>query len=310
MRFLLDAEQRQFAASLHDMLSDTGIGRAPWARLAEAGVTALAVPEEHGGLAATPVDLVVCFEQLGRHGVPGPIVESAAVAPVLLTGTSLGDVWLPKLAAGDAVATLAFPPDVPCALDADTADLVLLAQPESVGPARVAGEPLMSVDRSRRLFPVTGDGPVERTDSGCRAWEFGVLASAAQLLGAGAALLDMAVEYARQRVQFGRPIGQFQAVKHLLADVLVDIELARPLLYGAAVALAERSSSAGRDVSAARIACGDAAYRAARTALQVHGAVGYTAEHDLGRLLTKVRALYGAWGTPARHRAHVMEALC
>jgi alkylation response protein AidB-like acyl-CoA dehydrogenase len=298
MRFLLSDEQRQFAASLDAMLSD-GAG---WAGLVEAGVPALAVPVEYGGLGASFVDIAVCFERLGRHGVPGPVVESIAVAPVLLAGTSLGEAWLPKLAAGDAMTTLAFPPDVPYALDADTADLVLLVDPGSVSVARL-DDPLRSVDPSRRLFPVTVTGPSEPAATG-RAWESGVLACAAQLLGAGGALLDMAAGYAKQRVQFGRPIGQFQAVKHQLADVLVGLELARPLLYGAAVTMAPR------DVSAARVACGTAAYRAARTALQVHGAVGYTAEHDLGRLLTKVRALYSAWGTAATHRARVMAALC
>ncbi|HVV19047.1 MAG TPA: acyl-CoA dehydrogenase family protein [Pseudonocardiaceae bacterium] len=298
MRFLLDDEQRRFAASLDAMLSD-GAG---WPGLVAAGVPALLIPEEFGGLSASPVDLAVCFEQLGRHGVPGPLVESVAVAPVLLAGTSLGEVWLPKLAAGGARATLAFPPDVPYAPDADTVDLVLLVEPDAVRVA-APGERLTSVDPTRRLFRVTAAGPPEPADS-ARAFEFGVLACAAYLLGAGAALLDRAAAYAKQRVQFGRPIGRFQAVKHLLADVFVGLELARPLLHGAAVTMTSR------DVSAARVACGDAAYRAARTALQVHGAIGYTAEHELGRLLPTVRALYSAWGTPARHRARVMEALC
>ncbi|MEJ3746738.1 acyl-CoA dehydrogenase family protein, partial [Actinomycetes bacterium KLBMP 9797] len=143
-----------------------------------------------------------------------------------------------------------------------------------------------------------GDGAVRAV---ARALDAGALACAAQSLGAGRALLAAATGYAKTRVQFGRPIGSFQAVQHRLADVAVALEFARPLLYAAAVTLAPR------DISAAKVACGEAAYRAARAALQVHGAIGYTAEHDLGLWLTKVRALRSAWGTPAEHRARVLR---
>jgi alkylation response protein AidB-like acyl-CoA dehydrogenase len=105
------------------------------------------------------------------------------------------------------------------------------------------------------------------------------------------------------RRQYGREIGQYQAIKHLLADVVTRLELARPLLHAAAVTLNPR------DVSAAKVASADAAYLAARTGLQVHGAIGYTAEHPLGLRLTKVRALVSAWGTPALHRSRVLAAV-
>lgn len=315
MRFLLSDEQRQFATIVDGMLADADVpsvirrwaagdvapGHELWSRLAATGITTLLSD-------GTPIDLTVIFEQMGRHAVPGPLVESVAVAPIVLADTELGEVWLPKLAAGS-MATVAFPPEVPYALDADVADLVLLVESGMVGVAR-AGSGKTSVDRARRLFEVSGIGSGESVTTTERAWNYGTLCCAAQLLGLGGAMVDMAVDYAKTRIQFGRPIGQFQAVKHALADVLVGLELARPLLHGAAVALAEGSATVDRDVSAARVACGEAAYQAARTALQVHGAVGYTAEHDLSLFLTKVRALYNAWGTPATHRARVMEALC
>ena len=144
-----------------------------------------------------------------------------------------------------------------------------------------------------------------------RAREAGTLACAAQLLGAGRALLEASVRQATQRTQFGQPIGSFQAVKHHLADVAIGLEFARPLLDAAAAAALTEGPrpTAARDVSAAKIACTDAAYRAARAALQVHGAIGYTQEHDLHLWLTKVRALAGAWGSQAEHRARVMAAL-
>jgi hypothetical protein len=141
------------------------------------------------------------------------------------------------------------------------------------------------------------------------ALDLGALACAAQLLGAGRALLAAGVRHAGQRIQFGRPVGAFQAVKHQLADVAIALEFAGPLLDAAGAALAAGDRGAARDVSAAKVACTDAAYRAARTALQVHGAIGYTQEHDLHLWLTKVRALAAAWGSQAEHRARVMAGL-
>jgi alkylation response protein AidB-like acyl-CoA dehydrogenase len=304
MRFALSDEQRQFAASLHELLSRS----VKWADLADIGVTALAVPESQGGLGADAVDLVVAFEELGHHAIPGPITESIAVVPALLGGRECVTVLerhyaltVPQLlASGDLVATLAFPPHVPYALDADTADLVLAIAGDSIWVAEPIGPALSSVDPSRRLFATK---PVSRLASGldvAPAFNLGVLATAAQLLGAGRAMLELTVGYAKQRSQFGRPIGQFQAVKHQLADVLVALELARPLLHGAALSLA------ARDVSAAKIAASLAADRAAKAALQVHGAIGYTQEYELSRWLTKVRALRCTWGGLSVHRATVL----
>ena len=167
------------------------------------------------------------------------------------------------------------------------------------------------MDPARRLFPVVaGAEIVDLTEATVgRAVDTAVLAGSAQLLGAGEHLLRAAVDHAKSRKQFGRVIGEYQALKHALADVRVALDFARPLTYVAALALREGSPDAGRDVSAAKVAAGDAAYAAARTALQVHGAIGYTAEHDLGLWITKVRALVTAWGTPALHRARVHEAI-
>lgn len=318
MRFDLDAQQRDFAASIDAALAaadvpgavrawsggDTGPGRKVWARLADLGVTALAVPERFDGLDAHPVDLVVALERLGRWCVPGPITESIAVAPVLLAG----DERCAELAAGDLIATVALPPHVPRAVDADSAGLTLLA--DEGGKVSVArpGEQHESVDPSRRLFDVSAGESAWQADV-ARGYEFGALATAAQLVGAGQALLDAAVDYAKQRAQFGRIIGSYQAIKHKLADVHIALELARPLVYGAALSLADRSSDTARDVSAAKAAASDAALLAARSALQTHGAIGFTAEHDLSLWLLRVQALRPAWGDPAAHRRRVLEAL-
>ena len=316
MRFALSPEQTDFGAAIDAMLRDAdtpavarawaagdhGPGLALWRRLADLGVTGLAVPERFEGAGAGVVEVVIAFEQVGRHAVPGPLVESLVAVPMVLRDTDLAGRWLPGIAAGKTVATMTAPPLVPYGLDADLADPVLLVNGDSLWLAQV-GNALASVDRSRRLFQVTAGEPLGAFEVG-GALDAGALACAAQLLGLGRALLDLTVGYARQRHQFGRPIGSFQAVKHQLADVLVGLETARPLVYGAAV------TGDPRDVSAAKVVAGEAAYRAARVALQVHGAIGYTAEHDLGLWLAKVRALRSAWGTPHWHRTRVLEKQC
>ena len=158
------------------------------------------------------------------------------------------------------------------------------------------------------MFDVAASGQVRPADV-ARAYEFGALATAAQLVGAGQAMLDMTVDYAKQRTQFGRVIGGYQAIKHTLADVHIALDLARPLLYGAALALAEDSADTARDVSAAKAAAAGAALLSARASLQTHGAIGYTAEHDLSHWLLRVQALHSAWGDPTSHRRRVVEAL-
>jgi alkylation response protein AidB-like acyl-CoA dehydrogenase len=320
VKFALDEQQRDFAASIDAALGaadlpgavrawsagDVVPGRKVWEQLANLGVTALAVPEKFDGLDAHPVDLVVALERLGRWCVPGPVAESIAVAPVLLASDDQADRCA-GLASGELIATVALPPQVPRAVDAEAAGLVLLATDDGVTEAEV-GDCHQSVDPSRRLYDVTATGEVWQADIK-RAYEFGVLATAAQLVGAAEALLNDTVDYAKQRNQFGRVIGSYQAIKHKLADVHIAIELARPLVYGAALALADNASDAARDVSAAKVAAADAGLLAARSALQTHGAIGFTQEHDLSLWLLRVQALRSAWGDPEAHRRKVLEAL-
>jgi alkylation response protein AidB-like acyl-CoA dehydrogenase len=310
MRFALTDEQQGFADVLGDLLGasdaprvarewgqgESGAGLKLWHRLAELGVTGLLVPEDQGGLGADEVDLVVAFEALGRHAVPGPWLESVAFLPSLLANTQQ-DELLAGIVTGETLAT------------------VVVATPFGL-EGRVlrhgeAGALRRSVDPARRLFRLTAGSEVATLDEPTvvKSVDTAVLACAAQLLGAGERLLGEAVGYAKQRRQFGRLIGEYQALKHALADVRVALEFARPLVCVAALSLHAGSPTATRDVSAAKVAAGDAAYAAARNALQVHGAIGYTAEHDLGLWVTKVRALLTAWGTPAQHRARVLEAI-
>lgn len=377
MRFLLDPEQRAFADSLDAMLTaadtpsavrswsrgEQASGRALWRRVAGAGVFALAVPEAYEGLGPRPVELAVAFVELGRHAVPGPVVETVAAAALLaaLDDSAPAKRLLPALASGESTATLA---TGRYALDADAADVRLtVSTPHtSAGPAeeaagaegartvseatapvpRAAGaaarpvgtwprpaelrlappprqspehprpEPAVttpyrrSLDPARRLFltPTGGEllavGP-QVTAAVSHALTWARLATAAQSLGVGLALLDRTVTYVKQRTQFGVPIGSFQVVKHQLADAKIALEFARPLLFGAALTMDPA------DVAAAKVTACEAAYATARTALQLHGAIGYTAEYDLSLWLTKARALYTSWGSPSECRAAVLS---
>ena len=286
MDFRLTDEQTGFAQSLTELMTkadsvaaarawasgDHEPGQALWKRLAEQGVTALVAPEDVGGLGGTLVDLVVAFEVLGHQLAVGPWIESAALAPQV---------------EGEMV-TAAVPSLSPYAVDAHVAMLL----------SGTAGAVHASVDTTRRLVEVDGADPF-----GDEAIDRAILATAAQLLGCGERLLADSVEYVKQRKQYGRTIGSYQAIKHQLADVRIALDFARPLLLGAAL------SPEPRAVSGAKVAVGDAAYLASRVALQVHGAIGYTAEFDLGLWINRVRALVGAWGGASWHRERIAAAL-
>ncbi|MFJ5829064.1 acyl-CoA dehydrogenase family protein [Streptomyces sp. NPDC093089] len=329
MRFLLDDERREFARSLDAMLTaadtpgavrawaagDTAPGRALWTRLADAGVFTLAVPERHDGLGPLPVDLAVAFTELGRHAVPGPLVETVAAAALLDRLADAGAATLlPQIAGGKAVVSLCVPAlGGPYALDPDAADAVLVVEGDTVRLAEAAGPVQRSADPARRLARPLGGTVLARgpavTAATAHAADVAALATAAQSLGLGRALLDRTVAYVRQRTQFGVAVGSFQAVKHRLADTLIALEFAQPLLYSAALALARGADHASAEVAAAKVTAGEASYAAARTALQLHGAVGYTEELDLALWIRKARPLRDAWGTPAVCRARVVEAL-
>jgi len=315
MRFLLDAEQRAFADSLNAMLTaadtpsvvrswsrgEQASGWSLWRRVAGAGVFALAVPEAYEGLGPRPVELAVAFVELGRHAVPGPLVETI-VAAALLTEPAPAKRLLPALATGGTMATAA--PAGSYALDGDVATIRLSWDAGGLRLAPGHGPVRASLDPARRLTLLHPGGELLTPEPPlAHALTWARLATAAQALGVGLALLDRTVAYVKQRTQFGVPVGSFQAVKHQLADVKLALEFARPLLFGAALSMTEP------DVAAAKVAACEAAYATARTALQLHGAIGYTAEYDLSLWLTKARALRAAWGDPGECRAAVLKGL-
>ncbi|MET8579183.1 acyl-CoA dehydrogenase family protein [Streptomyces sp. NPDC005012] len=328
MRFLLDPEQREFARLLDGLLTssdtpaairawtagDHAPGRAVWKRLAEAGVFALAVPETHDGYGPLPLELSVAFVELGRHAVPGPLAETVAAAALLdrLGDADIAGAHLPGISSGRNVTSLCLTELGPYALDADAADTVLAVDGDTLRAATGTGPVQPSADPGRRLSRPTGgtvvaEGPAV-TAAAAYAADMAALVTAAQSLGLGRALLTRTVEYVKQRTQFGVAVGSFQALKHRLADVLIALEFAEPLVHGAALSLTAGAADAGREIAAAKVTAGEAAHRAARTALQLHGAVGYTDELDLSLWIRKARPLRDAWGGPAACRARVLSA--
>ena len=334
MRFSFSEDQLLFQKSLRDFLAkecppsfvrslwDSQTGRSPelWRKLAELGVTGVLVPEAHGGLGLDEIDLVLLLEETGRAACAEPLIATAALGAPLLVELGAGELaehWLGRVAAGDAILAVGHPVN-PFVANAHVADLLLLAKGDeihAVPPGEVALTREPSNDPARRIFDVAWEPRREtRVAEGSKARELlaalldrGALACAAQLLGVAEALLERAVAYARQRHQFGKPIGSFQAVKHMLANAKVKLEYARPVVYRASHSVAHAGALRARDVSHAKLAAADAATFAARIALQVHGAIGYTWEQDLHVWMRRAWSLDLAWGGAPFHRARVAE---
>lgn len=272
-----------------------------WRELCELGLPGLLAPEEHGGLGLGLVEGAMIAVELGRFAVAEPIVDSALVGVPWLVRRGETEP-LPALAAGEATVALAHPVN-PWIADLDRAEWILGGG--GLRPAAgLAPVPMESVDPLRRLFAPLGE--VGEDDL---LLDLAALMSAAQLVGLAEGMLAQAVDYAKTRHQFGQPIGAFQAVKHHLATAAVGLEFARPVLLRAAASLDGGEPFAPVHVSHAKLAAGDAAIAVAETAIQVHGAMGYTYEVDLHFWMKRSWALSGAWGDRAFHLRRIRDAV-
>jgi alkylation response protein AidB-like acyl-CoA dehydrogenase len=275
------------------------------------GLLPILAPERAGGLGLAPVDFALVAEAAGYVALPEPLIEHAGVAIPLLASLEAGGAWL-EAALDDRLIAVG-PPVNPYVLDADSAAALLLTQGEEihlVDRAAVHLKRVGSVDPLRFLYEVEWT-PSPRTRVGSdwgRAINLGATWTAGQLIGLAQRAVDIAVAYAKQRTQFGKPIGSYQAVKHHLATAQVHIEFARPVFYAAAAELAGGSAEDAR-VSHAKIAAAHAADTAMRASLQVHGAMGYTWECDLHFYLKRALALTRSWGDVAFHRNRVIERM-
>ena len=345
MHFAFTEQQLEFRDAVRQVLAkecttdavraayDAPLARSPrWATLADLGVAGLTVPEPHGGLGLGLVDLVPLVEEAGRVALPEPLATTTGIAAPLLAdldaaGTADARIgpWLDGVAAGDLAVAVADGrwPGAPVA-GADGADLLLLVaygadgrELHGVDASSVTVTPVPSLDPTRRLgTPVWAPSPDTVLVSGDRAEAHlattgarAAVETGAELLGLADAMISLTAAYAKDRHQFGVPIGSFQAVKHLLAGAQVLLEFARPVVYGAAWALDTGSPDASRAASVAKAYASDAATEAARVSLQVHGAIGYTWECDLHLFLKRTWALAEAWGSADDHRARLLDSL-
>lgn len=299
-------------ADLRRLLTDKATyDESRWTAIREMGLLGLLAPEGLGGMGLELVDLVGIAEAAGYVALPEPLIESAGVAIPLLS--ELGELErIADVLAGRPVAIgypgRAFVPE------ADMAKTLLLSHGDSIHLVDAADVKLLrqkSIDPFRRLFSVnwTDSQSTARDATWETTMDRGAVLAAAQLVGLAQRSIDLAVEYAKQRIQFGKPIGSYQAVKHLIANAQVKIEFARPVVHAAAVEYRLGTPAARARVSHAKIAAGEAADLATRTAVQVHGAMGMTWEIDLHFFLKRVQALRFDWGSAAYHRARIQQRL-
>jgi alkylation response protein AidB-like acyl-CoA dehydrogenase len=308
---------------------ETDAGRSPALRgkIAAQGLTGLSVPEAEGGLGLGDMDWALMTQELGYFAIPDSLADTAYVAAGLLSGLPEGHAlraaWLPRIVDGSCRIAVGHPVN-PLVADAHLADLLLLPHATAQGlelhavpGTAVTVTPQRSIDASRRLASVEwtpGEGTLAADALlGQRLWdqalERGALCVAGQLIGLAQRMLDVSVDYVAQRKQFGKPIGSFQAVKHHLADVVTQIEFAKPVFYRAVYALAQGEANTAALVSHAKLVCGQAALLAARKGIQVHGAMGYTWEVDLQMFMKRAWVLDAAWGDRIFHQARLSDSL-
>lgn len=341
------------------MESELGFDPEVWKRIAtELGWPAITIPERFGGLGLGAVELAALLEVMGEALLCAPFFSTVCLAaPALLAcgDEAAGRTWLPAIAEGRTLATLAFggssgSPEADAleatwrragegfvldgvarfVLDGHCAELLLVAarRPGSSGaegvglfavPAAAPGlarraHPTM--DRTRRLAEVALSGVRVGRDAAlgdpergswalARALDLGSVALAAEQVGGAQRCLDMAVAYAKERVQFGRPIGSFQAIKHKCAETMVRVESARSAAYYAACVAAEEAARLPVAASLAKATASEAFFHAAAESLQVHGGVGFTWEYDVHLYLKRARAGETFLGEPAHHRERV-----
>jgi alkylation response protein AidB-like acyl-CoA dehydrogenase len=320
-------------------------GQARWRVLAELGAPTLLVPESADGLGMDDTDLVGILEEAGWANLPEPLLETAAIAAPIVTAllpAPAARATLDALVAQQGTVALGGIDVTSAGLTSPTSSVSadgLLATPRVVGAqgaavcllacrdddsgwqvhavpvasCRIVNTP--SLDSTRDLstvhwplsantllaYGVTAEAVVQLMA------DRGAAGSAAQLIGLADRMITMAAEYAKERHQFGKPIGSFQAVKHLLANTRVALEFARPATYRAAWSLATAQPTLSHDASMAKAMASDAADLAARVALQVHGAIGYTWECDLHFFMKRTWSLSRQWGDAATQRRLVLD---
>jgi alkylation response protein AidB-like acyl-CoA dehydrogenase len=320
MRFDFDDEQaeiketaRQFLAArftpavVRELAEGNRYDDALWAEVSELGWPGIAIAEEHGGQGLGMVELIVLCEELGFACAPLPFLANAA-AGIVIEGAGSDEqkaAHLPGIASGEARGAIG---DEAVVIDAEGADVIVVFAadgPRILPVAEATLEPLDLIDQTRRYSKLTaGDGePLAGDADG--ATDRMVVAVAAELVGIGQRAMEMAVEYAKEREQFERPIGAYQGVSHACAKMLYDVEEARSLTYAAAWAADAEPDSLPLAAAMAKARASEAAWDVCKASIQVHGGIGFTWEHDLHFLLKRARADAQLFGTAGQHKERV-----
>ena len=332
MNFIFTEEQIQFKDTIKSFLAEEctpasirdgweknkSFNFERWKNLIELGVLNSNLPEAKGGLGMDQVTLALMVEEMGYAGLPEPVAEQIFLVNDIIS-------FLPKNITeavesnyndGTQYIALAHPlaPN-PLFLN-DAAGLILLDNSECnfIAKDDMDFESISSNDPSRELFQIISMNKVisasenfDELNSAVSAR--GALMTAALLIGLAQKMIDLSSVYVLDRTQFGKPIGSFQAVKHMLADVAVKIEFAKPAVYRAAYSLSENNPKSALHCAHAKFMCAQAAELACKNSIQAHGAMGYTWEMDLHIYMRKAWSMMACWGNEDRQQDIIFKTL-
>ena len=285
-----------------------------WKEICELGWPGIFIGEEHGGQGLGIVELVILMEELGYALAPLPFLSRVAAGLALeLAGSDEQRArWLPGIASGElrATAGLATNGEARLVPDADGAELIVLLNRDGgklveAGNAEV--EAIETIDATRRFAHVRADGGEPLAGDAGAALDRIAAALSAELTGVAQRAMEMAVDYARERKQFGRPIGAYQAVAHRCAQMLLETEGSRSASYYAAWTADAEPESLPAAAAMAKAYSSDAAWRVTASSLQVHGGIGFTWEHDLHFFLKRAKAGGLLYGSAREHRDRLAD---
>ena len=324
MEFGFSDEQQEIKSTARDFLAsrfkpekvrelaeaDSPYDDSLWSEMCELGWPGIAVAEEHGGQGLGTIELVILQEELGYACAPSPFISNA-VAGIFISEAGSDEqraAWLPGIASGEArgAASLTRDPEIVGA--AEGASVLVLEDGDGariVEPSAAELERLDLIDTTRAYFRVTADGGDPLPGEVEPAADKAVVALSAELVGVAQRALDMAVSYAKEREQFERPIGAYQAVSHRLADMLWAVEEARSLTYYAGWVADAEPESLPLAASMAKARASDAAASVTHDAIQTFGGIGFTWEHDVHFLLKRAKVAGSMLGTAGQHRERV-----
>ena len=332
------AGESPIAAVRKAMETETAYDAALWAKLAEQGFTGIITPEEYGGMGLGKVELILLMEEAGYALLPGPFFSTVALAGAVIDACASAEQkkkYLARIAGGQARSTVALveaagswaPGNLKISTadnkltgtklfvtDAAVADFIIVVARDGIFAvnAKAAGlhiEPMKGMDLARKIYSVEfKNTPAEKlanTSGLASALDVATAALCAEMVGGMQRALELTVAYAKTRKQFGKPIGIFQAVQHLCADMYLETESSRSATYYAAWALEENTADATAAISVAKMYSSDASRTVGNRGIQVHGGMGFTWENDLHLYYRRAKASETMLGDATFHRERI-----